>query len=127
MRASFPRIFVTVGAIAMAAAMAACGGATSPPAAAGTTAASPRADSRPVTWTMPDLRGENLQTAQDAIQALTDNPVFYTASEDATGQGRHQINDRNWNVCSQVPAAGATFDDETLITFEAVKNSEDCP
>jgi hypothetical protein len=26
-----------------------------------------------------------------------------------------------------VPAAGATFDDETLITFEAVKNSEDCP
>jgi hypothetical protein len=37
------------------------------------------------TWTMSDLRGRNLQDAQDAIQALTNNEVFYTGSTDLTG------------------------------------------
>jgi len=58
------------------------------------------------TWTMPNLVGANLQEAQDAIQALTGNAIFFTKSHDATGAGRHQILDRDWRVCSQnVPPA----------------------
>jgi hypothetical protein len=33
--------------------------------------------------------------------------VFYSRSEDATGQGRHQVLDRNWIVVGQSPLAGA--------------------
>jgi hypothetical protein len=52
-------------------------------------------------WTMPDSVGRNLEDAQDAIQALTGNAIFFTKSHDATGRGRHQILDRDWKVCGQ--------------------------
>ena len=128
MHSSLSRVLAALGAITVAGALAACGSAASSRSATPVaTSEATVAHTTPVGWNMPDLRGSNLQTAQDAIQALTDNPLFYTASEDASGRGRHQINDSNWTVCSQVPAAGATFDDETVITFQAVKVSEDCP
>jgi len=76
---------------------------------------------------MPDLRGENLQVAQEAVQSVHDTALFYTASENATGRRRQQVTASDWILCSQVPAAGSTFDGDTLITLQSVMVSEDCP
>jgi hypothetical protein len=77
-------------------------------------------------WTMPDLVGRNLQDAQDAIQALTGNAIFFTKSHDATGRGRHQILDRDWKVCGQNVKPGATITTNTVIDFGAATLGEDC-
>ena len=53
---------------------------------------------------MPAVVCMNLQAAQDLIQ---DYGVFYSRSQDATGQGRMQVNDRNWIVVAQDPPPGA--------------------
>lgn len=58
---------------------------------------------------MPNLIDKNLQIAQDAIQQLTNNEVFYTGSTDLTGQGRNQVMDRNWQVCTSTPPPGESF------------------
>lgn len=78
-------------------------------------------------WVMPNLVGAKLQDAQDQIQKVTGNPAFITRSHDATGQGRNQVLDSNWKVCSQNVAAGAMFDGNAKIDFGAVKLSEQCP
>ena len=75
---------------------------------------------------MPNLVGSNLQAAQDRIQAITGNPVFITFSHDATGQGRHQVLDSDWKVCSQNVVPGASIDSGTRIDFGAVKLTEIC-
>ncbi len=77
-------------------------------------------------WTMPNLVGANLQEAQDAIQALTGNAIFFTKSHDATGAGRHQILDRDWKVCTQNVPPGATVTADTAIDFGAAKLDERC-
>lgn len=79
------------------------------------------------TWTMPNLTGKTLQRAQDDLQALTGNPMFVSTSEDLTGQGRQQIMDRNWQVCSSTPPPGATFTSQTNVVFGVVRDSESCP
>jgi hypothetical protein len=79
-------------------------------------------------WTMPNLIGHDLQGAQDAIQSLTSDAVWYSASTDLTGKGRMQIDDRNWVVCSSTPAPGATFTESTKVNFGVVKKDiESCP
>ena len=79
-------------------------------------------------WTMPNLVGMNLQDAQDAIQQLTNNDVFYTRSTDLTGQARNQLMDRNWQVCASTPAPGESFNRDTAIDFGVVRiDSEICP
>ena len=55
------------------------------------------------TWTMPNLIGHDLQGAQDAIQSLTSDAVWYSGSTDLTGKGRMQILDRDWVVCTSTP------------------------
>lgn len=88
-------------------------------------AASAAADSE---WTMPDLVGRDLQGAQDAIQSLTGDQIWYTGSKDLTGKGRNQVLDRNWLVCSSTPPAGSTITPSTQITFGVVRiDSESCP
>jgi hypothetical protein len=78
-------------------------------------------------WVMPNLSGQNLQAAQDAIQALTGNPGFST-STDLTGQARMQVMDRNWQVCSSTPAPGEAFSSASGVDFGVVKlDSESCP
>jgi hypothetical protein len=81
----------------------------------------------PVSWVMPNLVGQNLQAAQDAIQALTTDFVFFTSSTDATGQDRPQVLDSNWKVCSQSIPPGDTISTTTKIEFAAVKLTEQCP
>jgi hypothetical protein len=77
---------------------------------------------------MPDLRGQNLQAAQDAIQALTGNPLFVSTSTDLTGKSRNQIVDRNWQVCTSTPPPGESFTSKSKVDFGVVKlPSESCP
>lgn len=78
-------------------------------------------------WTMPNLVGRDLQAAQDAIQALTDYAIAISTSTDLTGEGRAQLMDRNWQVCSSSPPAGSTITSSTLVDFGVVKMSEPCP
>jgi hypothetical protein len=80
------------------------------------------------TWTMPNLIGIDLQGAQDAIQSLTRDQVWYTDSKDLTGQGRAQMVDRNWVVCTSTPPPGSTFTANTKVTFGVVRiDTEKCP
>lgn len=77
---------------------------------------------------MPDEVGKVLQAAQDDIQRVSHDPVFYTSSKDATGRARHQVFDRDWKVCSQSVRAGTRVERKTvLIKFSVVKLDESCP
>jgi hypothetical protein len=98
---------------------------TAPPSATPPVAAPPvEAQS----WVMLDFSGQNLQAAQDAIQALTGNPGFFSTSTDLTGQARMQVMDRNWQVCSSTPAPGEAFSSASGVDFGVVKlDSESCP
>ncbi|MGW1718986.1 PASTA domain-containing protein [Streptomyces sp. NPDC002156] len=72
--------------------------------------------------TLPDLVGQDLQAAQDEAQAAG----FYALDDqDASGQNRLQVLDRNWVVCSQEPAAG-THPTDTPVILYAVKDDEAC-
>jgi hypothetical protein len=101
------------------------------PASATSPVAAPPVAAPPVeaqSWVMPDLSGQNLQAAQDAIQALTGNPGFLSTSTDLTGQARMQVMDRNWQVCSSTPAPGEAFNSASTVDFGVVKlDSESCP
>lgn len=101
---------------------------TSTTADSSTTTSASHAGSAADSWTMPDLRGRDLQSAQDAIQALTSDGIWYTSSHDATGEGRHQWLDRDWQVCTQSVAPGRTITSDTKIDFGVVRvQTETCP
>jgi hypothetical protein len=101
---------------------------TAPPVAtAGTSAATQPTGKAAQQWTMPNLVGSNLQKAQDAIQALTGDAIFFTSSHDVSGRGRHQVLDADWKVCAQNVAPGTTITVGTKIDFGAVKLAENCP
>jgi hypothetical protein len=76
---------------------------------------------------MPNLVGSGLQEAQNRIQALTGDQIFFTNSHDATGANRVQVLDANWKVCSQNIRAGSTITKDSQIDFGAVKLEESCP
>jgi hypothetical protein len=76
---------------------------------------------------MPDLRGKDLQTAQDTIQSITHDGIWFTDSHDVSGQNRMQLLDRNWNVCSQNVPPGAKITPDSNIDFGVVKLGESCP
>jgi hypothetical protein len=71
---------------------------------------------------VPDVVGlSDLQLSQDTLQAAG----FYVMDqEDATGQGRAQLLDRNWVVTRQDPKAGECVDTSTTITTYAKKHGE---
>lgn len=87
----------------------------------------PPAAAAPAGSTMPDMTGTGLQSAQDQMQALTGNPMFVSGSTDATGAGRSQVMDSNWQVCSQTPGPGTKIAVDSVVSFAAVKLSESCP
>lgn len=81
-----------------------------------------------VSFTMPNLVGTDLQTAQDKVQEFG---IFYSISHDLLGS-RSQVIDSNWIVCDQTPRAGAKVqgraeDWEGKIDFGVVKREERCP
>ena len=70
---------------------------------------------------MPDIPcGSDLQLAQDMVQ---DAGVFLSRSEDATGQDRFQIMDRNWTVVYSDPPAGTPIGEDEAV-FYVVKDDE---
>lgn len=78
------------------------------------------------TYVMPKVTGTNLQAAQDAIQAAAGG-FFISTSKDLSGQGRNQVLDRNWKVCTQTPAAGAPFKQSSPPDLGVVRVEESCP
>ncbi|WP_229829417.1 PASTA domain-containing protein [Streptomyces massasporeus] len=89
---------------------------------ADTETSSSETDAAPDTAELPDFTGENLQAAQDAAQAAG----FYNLDDqDASGQDRLQVFDRNWVVCSQEPSPG-THPTDTRVILYAVKDGESC-
>ena len=95
--------------------------------AAKPTATTSSANAADDTFKMPNEVDKVLQAAQDDIQRVSGNPLFITHSVDATGQGRHQILDRDWKVCSQNVKPGKQVSQDTDITFSVVKTYESCP
>jgi hypothetical protein len=84
----------------------------------------PSPSATPTTFKMPKLVGVNLQLAQDILQK---QGSYLMDQEDALGLDRIQVNDSNWQVCSQAPKAGSVVDASAMITLASVKLSEDCP
>ena len=76
------------------------------------------------TFTMPQLVGLNLQLAQDTLQNLGS---YAMDQQDASGLGRIQVLDSNWQVCTQSPAAGEDTPTDTLVVLASVKLDEVCP
>lgn len=64
--------------------------------------------------------GTDLQLAQDMVQGAG---VFLSLSEDATGQGRMQIVDRNWVVLYSTPEPGTPIGEGDAV-FYVVKDEE---
>jgi hypothetical protein len=70
---------------------------------------------------VPDVQGKDHQLAQDTMQAAG---LYNLAEEDATGQGRMLIIDRNWTVVEQIPPAGTMVDPDEKITLRSKKDGE---
>lgn len=70
---------------------------------------------------VPDVVGEDHQLAQDTMQAAG---LYMLDEEDATGQGRMLIMDRNWTVVSQSPEAGERVSEGTEILPSSEKDDE---
>jgi hypothetical protein len=68
-----------------------------------TTNLNPLGGNSPEDFLMPNVLCMNLQEAQDEIQ---DHGIFFSRSQDASGQDRFQINDSNWIVVDQSPSVG---------------------
>jgi hypothetical protein len=78
----------------------------------------------PPSITVPDMVGQDLQLAQDTMQAAG---LFYLSSHDATGAARLQVLDRNWKVCTQTPPAGSNVAPSQEVDFGVVRDEEECP
>jgi hypothetical protein len=72
---------------------------------------------------MPDVMCMNLQDAQDRIQEAG---VFFSRSDDATGEGRNQILDSNWQVVGQTPVPGTPIGEFEAV-LDVVKYGEPSP
>jgi hypothetical protein len=70
---------------------------------------------------VPNVVGHNHQKAQDEMQA---HGLFMLAEEDATGQGRMLLWDRNWVVVRQKPAPGTKVSPNTTITLYSKKYTD---
>jgi hypothetical protein len=70
---------------------------------------------------IPHVVGVNHQTAQDTMQAAG---LYNLREQDATGQGRLLIWDRNWVVVRQSPPGGRRVKPDTVITLFSKKIGE---
>lgn len=75
----------------------------------------------PVKARVPNVVGHNHQAAQNELQAAG---FFMLAEEDATGQGRMLLWDRNWVVVRQEPRAGTKAGTERTVTLYSKKIGE---
>lgn len=70
---------------------------------------------------VPDVVGKDHQLAQDTMQAAG---LYSLAEQDASGQGRMLVLDRNWTTVKQRPKAGSCVSEDTEIMLSAVKDDE---
>ena len=70
---------------------------------------------------VPDVEGKDHQLAQDTMQGAG---LYNLSEEDATGQGRVMLVDRNWTVVEQSPGAGECVSTDATITLRAKKDIE---
>jgi hypothetical protein len=77
--------------------------------------------SDPERKTLPNVVGMNLQQGQDAMQAAG---FYLLDDQDAGGQNRLQVYDRNWVVTRQTPAAGRKVPTDTPVVLYAKKYGE---
>jgi hypothetical protein len=70
---------------------------------------------------VPNVVGKDHQLAQDTMQAAG---LYNLSEEDATGQGRMLLFDRNWTVVSQSPKAGTRVGEDATITLRSEKDGE---
>ena len=75
---------------------------------------------------MPNELGRGLQAAQDDVQRVSGDPVFFSHSHDLIGD-RFQVIDSDWQVCSQNVRPGTTVSAIGHIDFGVVKLWESCP
>jgi hypothetical protein len=71
--------------------------------------------------TVPNVVGKDHQLGQDTMQAAG---LYNLREEDATGQGRLLIYDRNWTDVRQDPSAGSKVDPDAVVTLFAKKDGE---
>jgi hypothetical protein len=71
--------------------------------------------------TVPNVVGKDHQLAQDTMQAAG---LYNLDEEDATGQGRMLLFDRNWTTVAQDPAAGQCVPEDTTVMLSAKKDGE---
>jgi len=96
---------------------------TVPPTTAAPPAAPPSAGNTQE-GVVPNVVGMDHQLAQDTMQSAG----FYNLSEeDASGQERQLVADRNWTVCSQSPPGGTPAPSDATIVLRSVKDGEPCP
>jgi hypothetical protein len=74
---------------------------------------------------MPNEVGKVLQDAQDDVQRVSGDPIFFSHSHDLRGS-RLQILDRDWKVCTQNLAPGSKASAIEHIDFGVVKLAESC-
>jgi hypothetical protein len=67
---------------------------------------------------VPDVIGMNHQLAQDTMQAAG---FYHLSEEDASGQGRALILDRNWIVVEQEPRPGTKAPSDKTIILRSKK------
>jgi beta-lactam-binding protein with PASTA domain len=98
--------------------------AVTPPATtapAGTTTIAAPAPAAPKACTVPDVVGMVHQNAQDTMQAAG---LYNLREQDAAGQGRVLVLDRNWTTTAQSVAAGQVVDCTTEVLLSAKKIGE---
>jgi hypothetical protein len=116
-----------VTAVLLAAVIAVAGCSSAHPAVSAPAASASTAPAQSSTsFTMPNEVGHGLQDAQDDLQRVSGNSAYFSRSHDLLGN-RHQILDRNWQVCTQNIAEGATVSESDTVDFGVVKLSESCP
>ncbi len=74
-------------------------------------------------WKMPDVEGELLQSAQDAVLEASDGAVVPDTSV-ASGPPYEQINLTYWEVCSQSPEAGEEMSGDTAPELEVARPNQ---
>ena len=70
---------------------------------------------------VPNVVGKDHQLAQDTMQAAG---LYMLDEEDASGEGRMLLLDRNWTTVKQRPKAGKCVDENTTILLSALKDEE---
>ncbi|WP_329087908.1 PASTA domain-containing protein [Actinomadura citrea] len=131
------RLTIHAALLAAALAVTACGGTAENAAPAKTVTVAPPSATAPVSTPtvspsstkvpaakkvrVPNVVGKNHQTAQNIMQAAG---LWMLQEEDATGQGRMLILDRNWQVVRQKPKAGTSVAPEATIILYSKKIGE---